>query len=841
MPSPKATLLFPSCALVLTVLLQPLQVLSQTVSTHDSPDKTSETLITFAAQIPVPKARALPMKMGGISPSGHDIEVTDRYLTLDGAPWLPVMGEFHFSRYPAADWEDELLKMKAGGIDIVSTYVMWNHHEELQGHFDWSGRKDLRHFVELCAKHGLYSFVRIGPYAHGEVRRGGLPDWLVAEGPVRRNTPAYLEHVKRFYGEIGRQLHGLLWKEGGPVIGIQIENEYLLHGPDAGAAHIGKLKTLALAEGLDAPIFTVTGWGDADFPPDQVIPVHGVYPDAFWDSSLQDLPPSDADLFDLHRDSGGILADPQGTQKTSEQKLAAYPLLLAEAGGGMQVAYHRRPAIRTDDVAAILVTHLGSGANLYGYYMFHGGANPVGRRTTLQESAAIDGVYDLPVISYDFQAPLGEFGQVRPSYRTLKLFHFFLNEFGSELAPMIPATPNLQPHGAEDRTTPRAALRTDGEHAFLFFNNYLRDYPMAEQKQLRFSVQLQENTIELPSHPVDIPSGAYFIWPLNLSMQGATLRYATAQLICSVSEHDEPYYFFEAVPGVAPEFSFEAQSVRELQVAHGDTAPSAGQILVQAIQPGTKAAFTLLSSSGKKLHVVVLTAEQARDLWEAPFAAQPHVFLSPADLFFNADELVMRSRDAQSLFFGIFPGSEIKPESMVPLAPLAADGIFARYGASLATRKIEARWALLQKPSSAPPVKRGKYNAVAPTDADFAHAAVWNIHVPHESFSDLSNLFLQFDYQGDVARLYKGRELLDDNFYNGRPWEVGLKHFLAHEGTTSFRLEITPLRQDAPIYLPSGAWPQFVGSDQVAAVQHIRLLPEYQVTARLFIRRENQQ
>jgi len=101
------------------------------------------------------------------------------YLTMDTRPWLPVMGEFHYSRVPESEWEEELLKMKSAGAQIVSTYVIWIHHEEIRGQFDWTGQRNLRRFVELCGKHGLYVVARIGPWTHGESRNGGLPDWLL--------------------------------------------------------------------------------------------------------------------------------------------------------------------------------------------------------------------------------------------------------------------------------------------------------------------------------------------------------------------------------------------------------------------------------------------------------------------------------------------------------------------------------------------------------------------------------------------------------------------------------------------------------------------------------------
>lgn len=187
------------------------------------------------------------------------LAVTSRYLELDGRPWLPVMGEFHYSRYPADEWDVELRKMRAGGIDIVASYVFWNHHEDSEGVFDWTGRRDLGRFVRLAARAGLRCFLRPGPWVHAESRNGGFPDWLLATGELRCNAPRYLERVARFYREIGAQVRGLLWSEAGPVLGVQLENEYHRVGPGAGAEHIAELKRLAIAAGLVVPIYTVTG------------------------------------------------------------------------------------------------------------------------------------------------------------------------------------------------------------------------------------------------------------------------------------------------------------------------------------------------------------------------------------------------------------------------------------------------------------------------------------------------------------------------------------------------------------------------------------------------------
>ena len=216
---------------------------------------------TTTIDIDATKAASPPVddhaNMQGTAPDGSRLAVNSRYLTLDGRPWFPVMAEIHFSRYPERYWEEEILKMKACGVSIIATYVFWIHHEEREGQFDWSGQRDLRRFVELCRKHGMKVWLRIGPWSHGECRNGGFPDWVVRLGAVRQNDPKYLLYVSRLYREIGKQLQGLYWKDGGPIIGVQLENEYGQRGAEKGAEHYSELKRLALKAGIETPYYSL--------------------------------------------------------------------------------------------------------------------------------------------------------------------------------------------------------------------------------------------------------------------------------------------------------------------------------------------------------------------------------------------------------------------------------------------------------------------------------------------------------------------------------------------------------------------------------------------------------
>ncbi len=763
------------------------------------------------------------------APDGRTIEITNRYLVLDGKPALPVMGEFQYSRYPSEYWNEELLKMKAAGVQIVSAYVIWIHHEEIQNQFDWTGNRDLRRFVELCKKNNLLVVVRIGPYVHGEVRNGGLPDWVVAQGPTRRNDPAYLASVRRYYGQVGEQLRGELWKDGGNVIGVQLENEYMKRGPDEGAAHISELKKMAIDAGLIVPFYTVTGWGNPDFPAKEVVPVFGVYPDAFWESSLDKLPPNEGYSFSFRRDLGGITIDPNATVNADESSLAQYPYFLAEAGGGMQVAYHRRPVISAADVAALFVTHIGAGANLYGYYLFQGGSNPIGKKTTMQESAAVDGVYDLPIITYDFQAPLGEFGEVRPSYRILKEFHLFLNDFGSDLASMLPVAPAVTPTGVNDQVTPRYAARVGAGGGFLFVNNYIREYPMPVQKNVQFQVSVPSEKISLPRKAIDIPSGEYFIWPFRFDMNGVKLEYATAQLLCKLETGGGSYFFFFAQPGISTEFAFDSASIKSLRVFDAHVEREEGHTFLDHLTAGTNVAAQIVTPDGHKTNIVLLTSEQAKNIWKARVNGQERVLLSATDVLVDGNMIDLRSRDPKGLSVAAFPAFEPALRSANRSAITKRDGIFTSYAFELPAVEVHAAWKQTREAGPAPPPRRGKYNPLAPVEADFAEGAAYEITVPRTLPAGCSDLFLNIEYQGDVAHLYQGNSFIEDDFFHGEVWELGLKRFLGNNESALLQMKITPLRKDAPIFFEPGFRPDFHANSQLATVSDVTVVPEYEL------------
>ena len=154
---------------------------------------------TFQPYAKTPLVRG-HLNLGGANPQGGRIDVNNLYLERDGKPWVPIMGEFHFSRGSRQHWYRELCKMKAGGVTVVATYLFWIYHEEEEGRFDFTGDRDIRAFLLACQRAGLEAVIRIGPWAHGECRNGGFPDWLLQKPyPLRDNNPGYLEKARLWY------------------------------------------------------------------------------------------------------------------------------------------------------------------------------------------------------------------------------------------------------------------------------------------------------------------------------------------------------------------------------------------------------------------------------------------------------------------------------------------------------------------------------------------------------------------------------------------------------------------------------------------------------------------
>ena len=496
------------------------------------------------------------LNMGGKNPKGEEINVTSRYFTRNGKPWIGVMGEFHFSRYSRENWHRELAKMKAGGITIVLTYLFWIYHEEIEGKMDFGGDNDIRAFIEECKDVGLDVVIRIGPWAHGECRNGGFPDWLLKKDyKLRDNNEEYLAIVKKWYQSIYNEVKGLFYKDGGNIIAVQIENEFVDN-----AEHLAKLKEIAVECGFIAPIYTVTGWNSASgakIPVDEVVPVFGGYCEAPWENHMNRLSPSPHYFFNRMRNDSAIGTDLIAKTQSDGWQLPyeRYPFATCELGGGIEVTHHRRPIIKPMDIYAVSLVKLGDGNNLVGYYMYHGGTNKIGELSTFNETKATGYPNDYPILSYDFQAPLSEYGEVREQYGLLNMLHMFVNDFGEEFAPMI-AVDSGNTVAADDTNSLRYGMRTNGKSGFVFVNHYQRLTELADIENAVISA----GNVEFP--PIDVKGEVSFFMPFNMKMGDSVLEYATAQPLCKCDDT----YFFAEIPNIKAEYKFSKGSANIVTV-----------------------------------------------------------------------------------------------------------------------------------------------------------------------------------------------------------------------------------------------------------------------------------
>ena len=452
------------------------------------------------------------------NPQGVTFEVDSRGFIVGGKHVLPVMGEIHFSRVPATEWKREIQKMRAGGITIIATYCFWIHHEATEGQWDWSGNKNLRQFLQVCKEENMPVVLRIGPFCHGEVYQGGFPVWIVEKAlsdpknfKLRSTAPGFLAATKKLYENIFAQAKGLLWKDGGPVVGVQIENE--CRGP---WGYYMSLRDMAINIGYDVPFMTRTGWpklnGKEEF--GKLLPLYGDYADGFWDRTLDDMPGDYPKAFIMkeQRINANIATETFSKKELTEgneNSSLSYPYLTCELGGGMMPAYHRRINMSGNEAMPLAICKLGSGSNLPGYYMYHGGTNPYCAEHTMAETQAtkVTNYNDMPYMTYDFQAPLGEMGQPNlNAFHQTRLLHQFLADWGDMLSQMD--VDSISEHYAR-------------RGCFEFYNDYVR---------------------------IKNEGGRAFVRPVDMPFNGHSIT-ANAQPFCKIGNT----LYFIPIKGMKPE------------------------------------------------------------------------------------------------------------------------------------------------------------------------------------------------------------------------------------------------------------------------------------------------
>ena len=334
-------------------------------------------------------------------------EIRDRFY-LDNEPFQIISGAIHYFRVLPEYWEDRLLKLKALGCNTVETYIPWNMHEPEKGNFEFYGEKvhgmlDIAAFVTLAQKLGLWVILRPSPYICAEWDFGGLPAWLLAEERMTLRTcdEKYLRHVKEYYDALLPVLVPLQIDQGGPVLMMQVENEYGSFGNDK--KYLESIRDMMIAGGITVPLFA------SDGPQDNMLSntkIDGVFPTANFGSAAKES----FEILRNYNDGGPCMCTEFWIGWFDHWFDEGHHVGAADAAAG--------------DLADMLKE---GNVNIY---MFEGGTNfgfMNGANDTTQLGA--------DVTSYDYGALLTEDGQITEKYRKFaEVIHAHLQRTGAETA-----------------------------------------------------------------------------------------------------------------------------------------------------------------------------------------------------------------------------------------------------------------------------------------------------------------------------------------------------------------------------------------------------------------------
>ena len=695
------------------------------------------------------------------SKNGDEIRFSNFAILKNGVPFSLVCGEMQPTRTDCRFWEESILKMKSGGINAVSFYTHWLHIEKRPGEFDFSGNNDLRRFILLCKKHGMYAIPRIGPFVNSEAMHGGLPSWLYGQ-PVdeRSNDEGYLFYVERFYKALGEQFEGLYFKDDGPIISVQLENEYehasslwnlfywsgcdLVKKGDDGESHMRKLKELAIKAGMDVPYFSCTGWG-SPIPKGEMLPTYGCY--AF----LGRGGPSDSSTFREIREE------------------FEYPLAFCELGGGYPTQHSWRPVIPPESVSVAVFTRVACGGNITGVYMYHGGINPTNYDRFYGCSPAMN------LMSYDFNAPISEYGLLRESYFVTKPIHHFLGEFGDVLGEMFPVyqPTYVEPTNEKDL---RWMARTNGKSGFLFINNFQDKLVLPDRENVQLCLTTADGEVIIPRRAgMTVKSGEMLVLPFEMELDGTLLKYATTQPLFKLDNHT---HIFFAHDGTAPEYAFAGEieiSGRNVETEYAD-----GVTYVHPTKPGFDCVFTAGEAT-----VVTLSSHQACHCYKI---ASDKVAFTEHTLLSTEDKVTLIGQDAH-LSMDVFDAVSGTVTTVAHhCAEITVNPELQTFGADKLVLRLS-----------------------------------------EESFDGANDLYLKLNYTGDLARIFHNGLLVGDNFNQGIDWLISLKCYKQFVTDHGLFIRLTP--RDAEVENDFDGITFLLkkkeGQEESVAFNAVEVIPEY--------------
>ena len=332
-------------------------------------------------------AYAAPKAGAKVTPvHGRSFAIQGGQFLLDGKPFVFRSGELHYPRIPPEYWRQRLRMAKACGLNAITTYVFWNVQEPEPGKFTFKGVADVAKFVRIAQEEGLWVILRPGPYVCAEWDFGGYPYWLLTEPnlTIRSENANFLRYAARYLRELGKQLAPLQVDRGGPILMVQVENEYGSYGADK--VYMAHIRDAIVQAGFTVPLFTADGGSQM-----RAGSLPGVLPG-------------------LNGGNGG-----PNTRETIDRFAPGGPYFVPEFYPGWLDHWGESFVTVGADGVARATAQMMENHVSFNYYMFHGGTN-----FAFMNGANFGGAYQPDITSYDYDAPLDEAGRATPKYRKIR-------------------------------------------------------------------------------------------------------------------------------------------------------------------------------------------------------------------------------------------------------------------------------------------------------------------------------------------------------------------------------------------------------------------------------------
>ncbi len=330
----------------------------------------------------------LALGLFALGAAAGDFTVGEGTFLLDGKPFVVKAAEVHYPRIPRPYWEQRIKMCKALGMNTLCIYIFWNIHEQQEGVFDFTGNNDIREFVRLAQRNGMYVIVRPGPYVCAEWEMGGLPWWLLKKKDIRlrEQDPYFMERLELFEQKVGEQLGDLTIDKGGPIIMVQVENEYGSYGEDK--PYISAVRDIIRRSGFDKVELFQCDWSSN-----------------FTKNALDDL------LWTMNFGTG---ANIDNEFRLLRELRPETPLMCSEFWSGWFDKWGGRHETRGAEAMVDGLREMLQKNISFSLYMTHGGTN------WWHWAGANSPGFAPDVTSYDYDAPINEAGQTTDKYWTLR-------------------------------------------------------------------------------------------------------------------------------------------------------------------------------------------------------------------------------------------------------------------------------------------------------------------------------------------------------------------------------------------------------------------------------------